>query len=310
VIYDTGSTNLWVPSSKCAKILWKACANHSKYDETASSTYAKNGAPLILPYGSGVCAGFLSNDTVHIGGHTVPNAVFGEITTEPGKIWVESPFDGIAGLAYPYASIPPGTPSIFDQLAATGQLAHDSFSFYLSTQHGGPVNGSSALVLGGTNPDYYTGEFTYLPSQKFEGLQAYWLVYGDDIMVGGESLSLCKGFLSRQCKFVVDTGTSIITGPSAKLQPLLEKIGNVSSDCSNVETLPTLSFALGGRNFTLEPSFYVLRLAGANGDECQLGFQALNQAGLWILGDPFIRKYYTVFDRKEDRVGFALAKQH
>jgi hypothetical protein len=35
--------------------------------------------------------------------------------------------------------------------------------------------------------------------------------------------------LTGRCQFVVDTGTSIITGPSDKINPMIEKIGNVSS---------------------------------------------------------------------------------
>ena len=49
--------------------------------------------------------------------------------------------------------------------------------------------------------------------------------------------------------------------------------------------------------------------SGTGAELCQIGLQALDQEGLWILGDPFLRKYYTVFDRAQDRVGFALAKQ-
>ena len=38
---------------------------------------------------------------------------------------------------------------------------------------------------------------------------------------------------------------------------------------------------------------------------CILGFQALDQDGMWILGDVFIGEYYTEFDVGNKRLGFA-----
>ena len=197
----------------------------------------------------------------------------------------------------------------FDLLMQAGVLAHDSFAFYLSTQHGSGED-TSALVLGGADPAHYSGDFHYMPVQKYEGLQAYWLIHGDEIKVNGVATGSCKGLLSSKCQFVVDTGTSILTGPSKKIDPLISKIGAVNANCSNIDALPTLTITLGGKDLPLEPSFYVLKVKdGASGAiECQLGMQALDQLGLWILGDPFLRKYYTLFDRAADRVGFALAK--
>lgn len=300
VIYDSGSSNLWVPS--------KACNNCKKaadlYDSSKSSKYVKDGQSFALQYGTGSCNGFISKDDVTFGGVTIDGQSFGEVTTEAADVFGTAPFDGILGLG-PAAAAVDKVPMPMQMLVDQRKIAHNIFAFYLTS------NGASGstITLGGTDEAFYTGDFSYVPLAKAASLLPYWLVSASDIKVAGQSTGACNRLTG--CYMVVDTGTSVLAGPPSAMNALIGKIGNVNSDCSNAAALPTISFSMGGKDFDLGPDFYVLRQKDDQGKtECQLGIEGIN-AGvpIWILGDPFLRKYYTVWDAEQKRVGFATAKQ-
>jgi len=300
VIYDTGSSNLWVPSKGCTN-----CKHGSPaYDSSKSTTYSKDGQSFALQYGTGSCDGFLSKDQVSLGGLAIDSFAFGEVTHEAADVFGQAPFDGILGMGVPKAAVDK-VPMPMDMLVQQKKLDHNMFAFYLAS--GGKVG--STLTLGGTDPSFHEGDFSYVPLAKAGMLLPYWLVSASDIKVAGESTNACGWLLG--CEMVVDTGTSVLAGPPATVEKLLAKVGNVTEDCSNVKSLPSITISMGGKDFDLGPEFYVIRAQDDQGKEqCQIGIEGINAgAPLWILGDPFLRKYYTVWDAEQKRVGFAVAKQ-
>ncbi|RXM92410.1 Cathepsin E-A [Acipenser ruthenus] len=98
VIFDTGSSNLWVPSGLCSG---QACETHHRYHSSDSVTYQVDGRQFSIEYGTGSLTGILGIDLVTVEGIAVSNQQFGESVTEPGSTFVDANFDGILGLGYP-----------------------------------------------------------------------------------------------------------------------------------------------------------------------------------------------------------------
>ncbi|XP_078712268.1 cathepsin D-like [Lampetra fluviatilis] len=305
VVFDTGSSNTWVPSARCPSTN-HACLNHRRYDASRSSSYAPNGTLFHLQYGTGSLSGFLSSDTITVGELSVPGQVFGEAVLEPGLTFLLAKFDGIVGLGYPNLAVTGATP-LFDSIMQQKRLPRNAFSFYLNRDQDSQPGGE--LLLGGSDPRYYTGEFHYLPLT----VKHYWQITMDGIsVVGGPSL--CVG----GCPAIVDTGTSVIAGPSAALRILQVALGatalpwgQYSIDCRAIPTLPDIVLTLGGKPYHLSGKQYVIVDKTVEGILCLLGFMVMDvpssEGPLWILGDVFIGKFYTEFDRDHDRVGFAHA---
>jgi len=222
VVFDTGSSNLWVPSASCS---WTniACWFHARYDSSKSSTYKANGTSFSIEYGSGSLDGFLSQDTVTIGGLAVRNQVFAEAVDEPGLTFLVAQFDGILGLAFQSISVDNVVP-VWYNLISQGLVSQKVFSFWLNRNEGATPGGE--LILGGTDTSHYTGPIFYVPLAN----KTYWEFGLQDVIIAGKSTGFCSG----GCHAIADTGTSLIAGPSDAVQKLNDQLGAIgvlSEEC-------------------------------------------------------------------------------
>lgn len=212
VIFDTGSSNLWVPSSKCYFSI--ACLFHSKYNARKSKSYTKNGKRAEIHYGTGAISGYFSEDHVTLGDLVVENQDFIEATREPSITFVAAKFDGILGLGFQEISVGKAVPVWYNMLDQ-GLVKEPVFSFWLNRNADEEEGGE--IVFGGVDPDHYKGEHTWAPvSQK-----GYWQFDMDDVSVDGET----TGYCADGCSAIADSGTSLLAGPTAVVAQINHAIG-------------------------------------------------------------------------------------
>ncbi|CCI41945.1 unnamed protein product [Albugo candida] len=292
VIFDTGSSNLWVPN--------RHFGSHNVYDHSKSHTYKSNGTMFKIMYGSGPVSGYLSQDLLHVGSIAVPDQYFAEInvTKGLGMAYLLGKFDGIFGLAFDTISVDHlRTP--FHRMIQMKLLAEPVFAFYLGD------NKPGELTIGGIDKKHFVGEIAYVEVKH----PTYWVVALKSVQSAQNTFQGCH-------KAIIDSGTSLIAGPKDEIHALAKVVGAHSFIMgqyiiSCTADGPDISFDIDGHVLILSKKDYILH----TGPFCLWAFTGIDipaPAGpLWILGDVLMRKYYTVFDwgtdERKARVGFAKA---
>jgi len=345
VLVDTGSGHLVLPSTFCSS---ETCRAHRRYRRSRSEsardidgdgTPVVAGAPrdqLTVSFGTGHITGVFvddvmclksdtwqdvsaSNENLPVGCMRMRIIITTEMSEDPFK---QFHFDGILGLGLePLAQAPRFNfmTVLSEELKGKPDIAPEIFSVFLAANS----KENSAVFLGGYHQDRMDGELRWSPVKHPE--QGHWMVQIVSMFVDGEPVTFC----SSGCRAAVDTGTSLLAVPTKAFPEVFELLRHPVPDSGAcLGQGPSLEIVLEGDvRIVLEPEDYsrrdYVRSQGRKwGDGqgkvqrntyCKPMLMAMDipepiGPKLFILGEPVLRKYYTVYDTAKLQVGFSKAK--
>jgi hypothetical protein len=297
VIYDTGSSNLWIPEKNCVHCGYFFIHKKNKYDQDLSSTYVEDGADFSIQYGSGAVEGTYVQDSVTIGEDiVVKNQKLASVHDAGGMgiAYTLSVFDGILGLGFDSISVG-GVETVFHNAIEQGLVDEGKFAFYLGD------NCDGELTFGGYDETKFTGDISWVNLSH----ATYWQIDMDGAKIGS--------FSTGATNAIVDSGTSLITGPSSDIEAIANAIGATKTlvgqytvDCDKVNSIPDITWTIDGKDYTVAGSKLVIQSSSM----CLFAMMGMDfpaPGPQWILGDVFMREFYTIFDYENQKVGFAKA---
>lgn len=237
------------------------------------------------------------------------------MTAEP---FLQAPFDGIIGLGLEGLSVNSEF-SFFGRLTAAEGLL-PQFAIFLPARE---EDGLAEISFGGYNSKRLAGDIQWVPVVEAE--KGFWQVSIKSVRIGDRVLDICDG--AGGCRGAIDSSSSRLGVPAEALEQLeaaLGVSGQPDTSFGDCTAGPNLQLVLeGGATLSLRPQDYTENIAG----KCKPllhPLAATDRAGKlymddtilrsgaflrhsFVLGEPLLRRYYTVFDWEHKRIGFGLA---
>jgi len=218
------------------------------------------------------------------------------------------------------------SPTVLDDFVKKN-LISDKFSLCFNS------NGTGGKMILGGIPDGYDNKIEYVPLYTNHTPYYYYSVFMKDFLVDGNSLGLPSSiYNSKNC--ITDTGTPTLTVPSkvystlsyafslmcssANLHGICDvKPGQTLFDgnCFNythgeISVFPTLTLVLNNSQIMYAPEQYLRPLNYICNDTTSLGLAIWNDPSGFgtVIGLSVLQNYVTVYDRVNEKIGFAPNK--
>lgn len=205
--------------------------------------------------------------------------------------------DGIVGLGY----LSTTGLSFIQSLKSAGTIPQAVFSVFINDnyyENDDLRKPHSTVVIGGYDFESYSDGSSPVTYKVHNSSSGLWALKLDAVWCRDTKIDYNSEYA------VLDTLSSKIIGPQDSVQILFDRFeamygcgyyrSSMVCDCSEIYSIvkfPSITFEFGGKTYTLSENSYFKKTSKT----CYLMFEGSN-IDYWILGQPFLRQYYTVYD--------------
>ncbi|KAI0160656.1 acid protease [Xylariaceae sp. FL1272] len=317
---DTGSSDIWVPSTEACDALESSVGSDTQctlgsYEHSDSDTYKLVNNDFSISYVDGSSSqGDYITETFAIGDVSLTNMTMGLADT------TDIPY-GLVGVGYKTNE---ASDTIYNNLPVVmfneGKINTIAYSLWLNDLDAS----TGSIMFGGIDTDKYQGDLIRVDVQpdsrlntdtitsfivQLSGLTAH-SSSGDDSLGGTFPVSV-----------VLDSGTTLSYLPTELADDIYNEVGAVFYQgvplvpCSLADKEGYFAFAFGGDDgpviqvgldeLVLDAGLGKFQSGTYNGEEaCEFGIFNTTEAP-YLLGDTFLRSAYVVYDLENNEVGLA-----
>jgi hypothetical protein len=308
--FDTGSSDLWLWSTELPKSTLEQASSHSIFDPSKSSTFkSSSGSKWQISYGdSSSASGTVGTDNVSIGNITIKDQAV-ELASKLSTQFVEGAGDGLLGLAWGNINTVTPTPvqtpveNMITQsdIPKTAELFTAKLGSWRDASD--PDKGAGFYTFGTIDSETVNGQtISYTPVDNSQG---FWMVDSTSAVVNNDTIDQSGNTA------IIDTGTTLALVADSTLKAIYDAIpgskydstqqGYVFPSSTTADQLPTVSFAIGDKQFVVQKED--LAFADAGNGFVFGGTQSRGTMTFDILGDTFLKSIYAIFDQGNQRFG-------
>jgi len=314
VVFDTASGNVILPHRACRDITCRERRRYSPWESLTATDVNEKGEAIDPEHrlargnktrdvvtvsfsqsdlGEGEVKAVFVRDSVCVGAGDQMGHACADMTVLAAVNMQERPFrrmpsDGVVGLGFGGLTVGPLC-SFFSGLLGPGAAGLPQFGFALGADRG-------ELHLGGHDPARLASDLRWFPVDHPDA--GLWQVAVQAVRVGNVTVDDCR----HGCHGVIDTAVARLGVQAGKFRALQSALTSAVADgkaCAG----PDLTFDLGGLALTLQAKDYT-------DGKCdpllgRLDLEEPEYVGVYAFGTTLLRRYYTAFDSKQQKLGFA-----